>query len=416
VNILIASPYAIYPDVPHGGGRDLYALIRHLSARHTIRLVCFVDDREAKKTQTMAPFVDDLLLIRPAFTMWGKALRVIQHLLNGQLPRRADRQMRDALSSGWPDVVYCAWPEMGRYLQAVSSETLRVLDEVDVRFIVEQYENLPGTAGRKQEELVACQTADLVVVRSQRDRDVLLQHLPQLLVQVLPPVGHVREYLDIPLGSGIEGRCLFVGALNRRRNREAVIWFVREVWACVLDARPDATLRIVGAHPAHDVLSLERAQGVTVTGYVENLRAEYEAAHIIIAPMQSEAGALNKVLDGLAAGRPVVATTVSNAGIMAPDSTIALADDPETFAVEIVSLLTDADRHRQQAQAGREFVQAAFNWDASAQELEALLCKLVEDKTRIGVPETAADKSMDDVSSEKMHDDDMGASKTHQAV
>ena len=37
MNIVIATPYMIYPTVPHGGGQDLMALIRFLGERHAVR-------------------------------------------------------------------------------------------------------------------------------------------------------------------------------------------------------------------------------------------------------------------------------------------------------------------------------------------------------------------------------------------
>jgi uncharacterized protein (DUF736 family) len=92
--------------------------------------------------------------------------------------------------------------------------------------------------------------------------------------------------------------------------------------------------------------------------------------------MQSEAGALNKVIDGLAAGRAVVATTRANAGVAAPPETIRLADSAPAFARAVVDLLRDDRAWRCTAEAGRRYALQAFDWPAAAARLEAALVEL----------------------------------------
>ncbi|NDJ34996.1 MAG: glycosyltransferase [Chloroflexi bacterium] len=369
MKILIASPYAIYPDVPHGGGQDLMALIRYLQPRHRIRIAAFTDSTGAAHMRTLQSLVETTHVIQPAFTPAAKANRALQSMLNGRLPRRAEAEMRAVFAEGWADVVIAAWTQMGRFLPAVPPGTVRILDEVDVRFIVDEYAGHPQLAQRKQAELAACRSADLVIVRSTRDRDVLHTYLPHLHIRVVPPVAHVADYLSVPTAGCVPGRVLFVGAMDRVRNQRAVCWLTQ----AVMPHLEGAHLRIVGANPPTSV----RALSATVTGYVPDLRVEYQAASVVVAPMQSEAGVLNKILDGLAAGRPVVATPVANAGIGAPPEAVRLAADPADFAAHIQTLLTDPVAWHAQACAGRAFIRQHHTWSAAIRALEEALCELV---------------------------------------
>jgi glycosyltransferase involved in cell wall biosynthesis len=136
-------------------------------------------------------------------------------------------------------------------------------------------------------------------------------------------------------------------------------------------------LRLVGANPPASIERLGTQPGVDVTGYVPDLLREYRQARVVVAPMQSEAGALNKVIDALAAGRPVVATAAANAGIEAPPEAVTLADDAPSLARAIAHLLADDEAATRQGIAARRFAKEAFDWPGAAAALEAALLEFV---------------------------------------
>lgn len=378
LRLTIATPYLPYPQVPHGGGQDLFRLIEALSDRHRIALVSFVDRAQAAHAPDIRPYVEELQLIWPARHWCQRARRLMAALRHGAwhtLGRRAAGQMRQAIVGRPADVLHCAWTEMGRYLEAAPSGAVRVLDEVDVRFLVDQAAGLPAwhQRRRRREELGYCRTADLVLTRSQRDLVALQQALPDLSGLVLPPAGHQSAFGDIAPEESRPGQVLFVGAMDRARNQAAARWLVQDIWPLVEQAHPTARLRLVGANPPPAVQALARPPAIVVTGWVSDLAREYARARVVVAPMRSEAGALNKVLDGLAAGRPVVATGRANAGIGAPPRAICLADDAPTLAAAVVGLLRDELDWRRIGAAGRAFVQRSFDWPAAVAAYEAAL-------------------------------------------
>lgn len=382
MNITLVTPYLPYPDVPHGGGQDLFRLIQTLGERHQVRVAAFVDESSAIHAEALRPHVIDMRLVWPATTVRRKVGNVLKVVAQGgwfQLGRRAELEMREVVAT-WPaDVVHAAWTEMGRYLPSASPNTIRVLDEVDVRFLVEEL-NAPGSlwvAERKAAELDYCRQADLVITRSQRDLDVLRQQLPELNGLVIPPAANVQALLTIPANGDVWGRVLFVGHMGRRRNQAAVQWLVNEIWPLILEDCPWATLHVVGAEPPRSIRALGRKRGVLVTGWIKDLRRAYVESQVVVAPMRSEAGALNKVLDGLASGRTVVATSRANGGIGAPSNAIVLEEETRGFAAAVVSLLNDAAARCRQGLAGRRFVRSAFSWPDAVRRYETMLERLV---------------------------------------
>ena len=384
MNLVIATPYLPYPGVPHGGGADLLALIEFLRPRHAVRVLSFGDDATAPHAPKLRPLVSDLRLVRPAVTARQKLAHAQAALATGAwrtLGQRAAGEVRAALAAwaaaGQVDVLYCAWTEMGRWLPLAPRGAVRVLDEVDLRWRAEsaaaraQPWRWLGVWRRKQQERAYIRNADVVVARSARDARWLQAQGAASLV--LPPVAHTRVFLNIRPEAAASGRVLFVGALDRARNRAAARWLVEAVWPLVRAACPGAELRLVGAHPPPDLLARAGRAGVTVTGYVPDLDAEYAAARVIAAPLLGAAGALNKVMDGLAAGRPVVATRAANAGIEAPPTALVTADEPRAFAQAIVRLLSDDVAWQNMSTAARAFARATFDWEAAAARLEAEL-------------------------------------------
>ena len=389
MKILIATLYLPYPNVPHGGGQDLFCLIREFGKRHTISVVSFADEEQAAHAESLCPYVADLQLVMPAVTFHQK-LDSVRTALRKKVwwkwGSRADREMRNAIANQAADVLLCVWTQMGRYLAAAPPGVLRVLDEVDVRFLVEQapltghWPSSVRAARHRVQELAYCHSADLVLTRSTRDLEALRLEYPNLVGLVLPPVANVSAFADICSEESEPGYVLFAGAMDRSRNQAAAQWLVSEIWPKVFATCPEATLRIVGANPPIKIKSLANMPGVQVTGWVPDLRTEYARARVIVAPMRSEAGALNKVMDGLAAGRPVVATSLANAGIGVPPDAICLADDADSFARAIVRLLQQKDEWANASQAGRHFALTAFDWPKAVQRLESTLLQLVSQR------------------------------------
>ena len=153
----------------------------------------------------------------------------------------------------------------------------------------------------------------------------------------------------------------------------AVQFLVTDVMPRVWADIPGATVRIVGANPAADVLALAGAR-VTVTGYVDDLRPHFVQAAALACPIRIGTGLKTKVLQSMALRTPVVASTPANRGIGATDGEhLLIADDAKTFAEAIVRVLTQSgcrDRLRRQ---GRAFAEERFSERAMGSALDAFI-------------------------------------------
>jgi glycosyltransferase involved in cell wall biosynthesis len=119
------------------------------------------------------------------------------------------------------------------------------------------------------------------------------------------------------------------------------------------------------------VQRLGREPGVVVTGFVDRLEPYYERATLLVSPLRVGGGIISKNLDAMAAGCPVVTTTIGNEGIGAtPGVEVLTADTPGAFAAAVLSLLRSSEAGRRLADAARVFVQERYSIEASLAALE----------------------------------------------
>jgi glycosyltransferase involved in cell wall biosynthesis len=161
------------------------------------------------------------------------------------------------------------------------------------------------------------------------------------------------------------------GAMRYAPNAQAALWLAAEVWPRIRAARPNARLYIVGRDPPAPVTALDGRDGITVTGTVDDPADWMARAMVCVAPIRAAAGLQNKVLEYLAMGRPVVATTAANEGIGAgPGRDLLIADRAADFADTVTGLLADPARAVALGEAGRAFVTASWTWEAHFFQLE----------------------------------------------
>jgi glycosyltransferase involved in cell wall biosynthesis len=155
---------------------------------------------------------------------------------------------------------------------------------------------------------------------------------------------------------------LFVGDFNHPPNADAVRWLVSDLMPAVRTAVPESRLDIVG----RDTPAALGGDGVAIHGYVPDLTQRYATASVVVAPLRSGSGMRVKVLEAMAHGCSVVATSLAARGLVdegeAPP--LVVADSPAEIVGAIVRLLSDPEEANDLAQRARRFVDDRFSWDA----------------------------------------------------
>lgn len=163
---------------------------------------------------------------------------------------------------------------------------------------------------------------------------------------------------------------VFSGVMRTPTNVQAAQWFVKEVWPLIREKRPDATFSIVGREPTIEARALGEVPGVTVTGTVPDPAIPIAEAAVCVNPMQAGGGMQNKLIEFMASAKPIVATSVANEGICAPDDCLIVADKPQDFANAVLRLLDDPAGSAAMAARARAHVIEHWTWAAHYLKLE----------------------------------------------
>lgn len=164
----------------------------------------------------------------------------------------------------------------------------------------------------------------------------------------------------------------FTGAMDYWANVDAVCWFTQSILPLVARELPDVQFWIVGTRPTPEVQQLARDPRVTVTGAVDDIRPYIAHAGVAVAPMRVARGVQNKVLEAMAAGRPVVGTAAAFEGLDIADAyQVQVADDPQGFAARCLSTLRGTDAGL--GDLGRRYVTSHHDWRTNMRRLHALV-------------------------------------------
>jgi hypothetical protein len=180
-----------------------------------------------------------------------------------------------------------------------------------------------------------------------------------------------------PQGTGYDAdQICFVGRMDYFPNVQAMTYFVREVLPLIRAEQPRCTLTIVGAAPTAEARALAQVEGVTVTGSVPDVRPYFTVSACSVAPLVVARGTQNKILESLAMGVPVVASSLAARGLDAvPGEHLLAADDPPAMAAAVLCMLADADERRRLARAGRARMESHHSWAGAMAKLDLIIAQ-----------------------------------------
>jgi glycosyltransferase involved in cell wall biosynthesis len=267
-------------------------------------------------------------------------------------------------------------------LRAVTPRTRIAVDSVDVHFVrMRRAAELAGDQvavaradhGRAQ-ELAVYAAADVVLAVTEDERALLAGLLPGADVQVLGNVHRVAETVA-PL-AGRRGS-LFVGSYGHAPNADAVRWLCSDVMPLLRAAGHADPVVVAGANMPDHLAALAAAAGAQPRGFLPSMDAELAARRISIAPLRFGAGLKGKVGESLAAGVPVVGTTIAAEGFARPERGMLIADTAADFAGAMMRLEADDALWAALSAGGRKLVSETLGLGACEASLERILAGLL---------------------------------------
>ena len=168
---------------------------------------------------------------------------------------------------------------------------------------------------------------------------------------------------------------VYAGNLDPYQDMELLL----RCWPHVLAARSDATLTLISASLPKRWQRLEADMDIAASVRFVLGRdfgkvwATIAAADVVVCPRTSRDGFPIKLLNYMAAGRPIVVSAGSAHGLTHGETAHVVADgDERAFAAGIVALLDDPALARHLGDAARELARTRHDWAVIAQQVEAI--------------------------------------------
>lgn len=373
------------PYPPNKGDKiRSYHLLRYLAARYEVYLGAFVDDpADSVHADALRQWCSEVYL--EPLGAGRSRMRMVAGLASGQplsvaayRSRAMRRWVHDTARATNAAHFVAFSTAMAQYAEAMPRNARCVLDMVDVdsdkwRQYGERRRGPMGWIYRREArrllaaERTAATTHDGVTLVSAAEADLFGNLAPESADRVRAVSNGVDcEYFDPcadydnPYAGGVRP-VVFTGAMDYWPNVDAVRWFADEVLPAVRSECPDAVFHIVGVRPTAAVQALSSRPGIEVIGATPDMRPWLAHAQLVVAPLRVARGIQNKVLEGFAMARPVLATPMALEGLDLGSEYPLRAERPDAFARLALQVLEQGGRSI--GERMREWVVEHYDWE-----------------------------------------------------
>ena len=305
--------------------------------------------------------------------------------------RRMRRAIGDALRT--KDVVLAHGDSLpsGQYLQHLSCPTLLTNHNVEhlrlssyariqTSHIMRFAYQIQARLTKRYERTLLREVHNCVVV-SESDRQELARLVPGIRLFVVPN-GTDASRPALPAPPAGNKTAIWVGGMNDEYNREAVLYFAKDILPIIRTEVPDFRWRVVGRDPPPALVKMAAlaASGIELVGFADDLGQHYSDSAIAVVPLTSGGGTKLKTLEAMAMGRVIVTTPIGAEGIPVSDGvTMEIANSPGQFAAKTIALLRDSARAARIAAAARALIEQSYDWRAINAEMHQAVQSVIAD-------------------------------------
>jgi glycosyltransferase involved in cell wall biosynthesis len=384
------TPYLPYPPSDGGQVRS-YALIKRLSKKHEITLVCFTRGHNtSNQVDHMKQFCRKVLVFER-----GKAWTIPNILRTGFSPYpflvmiyhtpEIKEALEREITAGHYDLIHAETFYVMPYLPEKRPPTVLVEQTIMSRVFGHYIETekkwwikpllMIDVAKISHWEKHFWQKADRLVAVSDEDAAIMKNMVPNLNAEVVPN-GIGEDFEDIPEKTHFNKTILYMGNYKWIQNWEAVQILATEVFPLIKKAVAQARLAITGQFITDQVRSLAGSDvSIVELADHDNLGVvnAYRKSGLLVAPIYGPGGTRLKILAAMASMIPVVTTPIGAEGYGAVDGeSILVGATPEEMAKKAVNILQDKVLYEKIAKNAKKLVESKFTWGPITKHLESI--------------------------------------------
>jgi len=151
-----------------------------------------------------------------------------------------------------------------------------------------------------------------------------------------------------------------IGSMDWLPNLEGMDWFIEKCWPKIRKSRPDVKLHIAGRNFPERLLKMEQ-QGIIGLGEVEDAWSFLGANGILVVPLLSGSGIRIKIIEGMAAGKPIATTRIGAEGIECVSGEhLLISNSADELTENILRLLNDESLCERLGRNARKLVEEKY--------------------------------------------------------
>ncbi len=385
MNLLFIANRFPYP--PYRGDKlKIYNLARKLSKDHDLYLLTFIQNKEDYKhipeiekhfKEVKVVYLPKYLsAVKCFFKMFSSKPFQLIYFESSKF-RKLDR---DFMSSHKIDAVHIQHLRMSQYGNEISG-IWKILDLPDAyslywkrratlkrSFLQKWFDEIEYKRVLNYEKII--KQFDLNLVCSEEDKNILEETHRVDNVRILPNGVDLDFFRSMEHDYSIDKKIIFTGNMDYSPNVDGTAYFVKDILPLIRQKVAGVKFYIVGQKPVPKVIAL-KSENVIVTGFVPEINEEYNSSAVAVSPIRYGAGTLNKVLEPMAMGVPVVSTKVGFKGLgVKSGEGVILANEAKEFADAVIRLLSDEAHRKETGLKGQKVILEKFSWDKIAKILE----------------------------------------------
>lgn len=237
--------------------------------------------------------------------------------------------------------------ELVREVKKIRPDSRVIIDTVDFHFkefqrkfeLTHNPEDLTCANHFLENEKILYQIADTVFVVSEEEKKDIENAISG--VKSFEVIPNIEKVLENRLPYRKRKNICFVGHFGNKHNVDAVIYFIEKIFPLILEKNPKVEFHVLG-YASDRYRGDFESPNVKVIGSIKYLEKALIHYKLFVCPMTYGAGMKGKIGGAVAAGIPVVTTSIGAEGFHFTDGEECyIADSPDVFADRCDRCLND---------------------------------------------------------------------------
>ena len=390
MKLLFITPFPYAPNATHGGAIAANAQLEVMALEHEIGVLCFhtvgSDKAAASHLLQRVNYYDEVPLQLGWKKILGARLTSFLTAVPIDIPlhrsKEMERHIQTALSKFCPDVVIIQFPQMAQYVETITNVpcVMDVQDAFSVssfrtfisqRSFIKRAERFLTWLFWIRYERKYYPRFRMILTLTEQDLNGLKIFSPNLTgASVGVPVNLITPQTDI---ARVPHQISFIGSFGHPPNVQAVRYFVESVLPLIHQKISDVKFVVAGKNPPPEIAQLA-SEHVDFVGFVPNLAEFFASSAVVVIPLLSGGGIKIKTLDALAAGAPIVSTSIGAEGIGAiNEQHLLVRDSAASFADAVIQLLNNPTSAARLGEVGQSLIQQRYAPTAWGKNVNTLL-------------------------------------------